>query len=168
MCIGNKQARQLDWQKNDDDRVEGSARQGVELGVEETETGRKVVEGGRGRERERATHLDVGTAKVGFLRPWPVVRKFVRLAVILLGDRVHHQLSRGASVGGGVHVLWSRPSVRGEASVSRKKSYSQTHTHTHTHHRISLFLSVTHSGKLDLHLQPLAHQGPPCPCLSGW
>ena len=57
--------------------------------------------------------------------------------------------------------------VRGEASVSRKKSFSQTHTHTHTHHKISLFLSVTHSGKLDLHLQPLAHQGPPCPCLSG-
>ena len=135
----------MDWQKNDDDRVEGSARQGVELGVEETETGRKVVEGEGERGRERATHLDVGTAKVGFLRPWPVVRKFVRLAVILLGDRVHHQLSRGASVGGGVHVLWSRPSVRGEASVSRKKSYSQTHTHTHTHpaRSHSFFLSLT-------------------------
>ena len=41
MFIGNKQAEQVDWQKNDDDVVEGSARQGVELGVEETETGRK-------------------------------------------------------------------------------------------------------------------------------
>ena len=46
----------MDWQKNDDDRVEGSARQGVELGVEETETGRNVVEGEGERERERELH----------------------------------------------------------------------------------------------------------------
>ena len=48
-----------------------------------------------------------------------------------------------------------RPS--GEKRQFLEKNPIPKHTHTHTHHKISLFLSVTHSGKLDLHLQPLAH-----------
>ena len=163
MCIGNKQLRQEDWQKNDDDRVEGSARQGVELGVEETETGRKVVEGEG--ERGRESYTPGCWDSKGWVPPSLACRTQIRPPCGHLAWRPGSSPAESGSQRG------RRCSCALESSGEKRQFLEKNpfpkHTHTHTHHKISLFLSVTHSGKLDLHLQPLAHQGPPCPCLSG-
>ena len=165
MFIGNKQAEQVDWQKNDDDGVEGSARQGVELGVEETETGRKVVEVEGGRERESYTPGRWDSK--GWVPPSLACRTQIRPPCGHLAWRPGSSPGESGSQSGGRRCSCAlESSVRPGRSVSSRKKNEYNpffpNTHTHTTGAHSLFLSLTAGSSTSI-----AHQGPPCPCLSG-
>ena len=139
MCIGNKQLRQEDWQKNDDDRVEGSARQGVELGVEETETGRKVVEGEG--ERGRESYTPGCWDSKGWVPPSLACRTQIRPPCGHLAWRPGSSPAESGSQRG------RRCSCALESSGEKRQFLEKNPfpKHTHTHTPQDLTLSFCHS-----------------------
>ena len=135
----------MDWQKNDDDRVEGSARQGVELGVEETETGRKVVEGEG--ERGRESYTPGCWDSKGWVPPSLACRTQIRPPCGHLAWRPGSSPAESGSQRGRRCSCALESSVRPGRSVSFSKKilFPNTHTHTHTNttRSHSFFLSLT-------------------------
>jgi len=152
----------LDWQKNDDDRVEGSARQGVELGVEETETGRKVVEGEG--ERGRESYTPGCWDSKGWVPPSLACRTQIRPPCGHLAWRPGSSPAESGSQRGRRCSCALESSVRPGRSVSFSKKilFPNTHTHTHTTRSHSFFLSLTAGSSTSI--SSLSHT---CPCLSG-
>ena len=135
----------MDWQKNDDDRVEGSARQGVELGVEETETGRKVVEGEG--ERGRESYTPGCWDSKGWVPPSLACRTQIRPPCGHLAWRPGSSPAESGSQRGRRCSCALESSVRPGRSVSFSKKilFPNTHTHTHTQTPQDLTLSFCHS-----------------------
>ena len=133
----------MDWQKNDDDRVEGSARQGVELGVEETETGRKVVEGEG--ERGRESYTPGCWDSKGWVPPSLACRTQIRPPCGHLAWRPGSSPAESGSQRGRRCSCAMESSVRPGRSVSFSKKILFPNTHTHTHTPQDLTLSFCHS-----------------------